>query len=296
MTKKLIGISGFIFTVIFCLAFIGNDNHVQKSDGGPPYNTKAPGEKTCSGTEGANSCHSGGIPDNSGPGTPSILFSGGTTYVPGQTYTITPGIAHPTLNRFGFQIVSLKDSDNLYTGTIIPIDTNKTRVQQPTWGSYQDRIYIMHRSAGSYPTTPNLGQWSYKWVAPPYNQGKISFYACFLAANNDNQNDGGDQTYYKKITINPSAIGIDAVNESNIGCSVYPNPASELLTVELSDLKEKDLEISILNMQGKLVKMKKMSGNKETIDVGRLEKGLYSVVISKGSHTILSIKKVVINN
>src|SRR5437016_930850 len=106
MTKKFPGIAFLFFTVIISVAFVGNDNQVQKSDGGPPYNTNAPGEKTCSGVEGANSCHSGGIPDNSGPGTPSIVFSGGTTYVPGQTYTITPTIYHPTRNRFGFQIVS----------------------------------------------------------------------------------------------------------------------------------------------------------------------------------------------
>ena len=295
MAKKLIGISSLFFIVIICLAFEGNNNQVQKSDGGPPYNTNAPGEKTCSGAEGANSCHSGGIPDNSGPGTPSILFSGGTTYVPGQTYTITPKIFHPTRSRFGFQIVSLKDSNNAFIGTITLIDTNVTRQQQPTWGSYQDRIFVMHRLAGSYATSPNTSTWTYKWTAPSYNAGNISFYACFNAVNNNNVNDPGDETYYKKITINPSAIGIAPVNESKIDFSFYPNPANEMITVEFNDLKAQGVTISVMDLQGKIVKKIVAQNTKEVIETRELENDVYSIVVTE-NQKILSVKKVVIQH
>jgi hypothetical protein len=252
MAKKLIGISSLFFIMVFCAAFIGNDS-VQKSDGGPPYNTNAPGEKTCSGAEGANSCHSGSIPDNSGPGTPSILFSGGTTYAPGQTYTITPTIFHPTRNRFGFQIVSLKDSNNAFVGTITLIDTNVTRQQQPNWGSYQDRIFVMHRVAGSYATGPNTGSWTYKWTAPSYNAGNISFYACFNAVNNNNINDAGDETYYTKITITPSAVGITEVPLDNVHVSIYPNPCTEYVYLYYSLIAGTSLKAELINMEGKFV-------------------------------------------
>ncbi len=254
MAKKIVLIAFFFIVIGASLAFIGDVNKVMKSDGGPPYNTNAPGEKTCSGAEGANGCHSGGIADNSGPATTSIVFSGGTTYVPGQTYTITPTISHPTRNRFGFQIVSLKDSTNLFVGTITLIDTNKTRMQQPTWGSYQDRIFTMHRLAGSYPTSSNTGQWSYKWTAPPFNQGKISFYACFLAANNNNTNDAGDETYYTKITINPATTGmIENKEEEGISVSVYPNPASTFVTLSYIFNKPSIIKSDLINIEGKLV-------------------------------------------
>jgi hypothetical protein len=254
VAKKIVLIAVFFIVIGASLAFIGDGNKTLKSDGGPPYNTNAPGEKTCSGAEGANGCHSGGIPDNSGPATTSIIFSGGTTYVPGQTYTITPTISHPSRNRFGFQIVSLKDSNNLFVGTINLIDTNKTRMQQPTWGSYQDRIFTMHRLAGSYPTSPNTGQWSYKWTAPPYNQGKISFYACFLAANNNNTNDGGDETYYAKITINAATSGI-IENKETEGISVYPNPASTFVTLSYIFNKPSLIRSDLINIEGKLVQI-----------------------------------------
>ncbi len=286
MTKKLIGIATLFFILIFCAAFIGNDS-VQKSDGGPPYNTNAPGEKTCSGVEGANSCHSGGIPDNSGPGTPSILFSGGTTYVPGQTYTITPKIYHPTRNRFGFQIVSISDNNGAFEGTVSLIDTNKTRMQIPTWGSYQDRNFVMHRLAGSYPTIANTGSWTYKWTAPSANVGNISFYACFNAVNNNNTNDGGDETYYTKITINPSAVGIAEISSDNIRISVYPNPCSEYVYLFYSLTGSTSLKAELINLEGKfaqsLIQEKTVFGlYSEKIELPEVPVGMYFIKSNVG--------------
>ena len=253
MTKKIINIGSLLVVVALCVAFEGNNNKVQKSDGGPPYNTNAPGDKSCSGAEGANNCHGGGIPDNSGPGTPSILFSGGTVYVPGQTYTITPKIYHSTLMRFGFQIVSLKDSTNMFIGTPTLIDTNLTRMQQPTWGTGQDRKYVMHRLAGSYPSIANTGKWIYKWTAPSTNVGNISFYACYLAANNNNTNDAGDQTYWAKITISPSSVGIAQLNEPNPTISVYPNPAQDFINLTYTFNQPINIKADLINMEGKVI-------------------------------------------
>ncbi len=274
MSKKHFISAVFFVVIIACFSFIGDNTSVLKSDGGPPYNTNAPLEKTCSGIEGANACHSGGIPDNSGPGTPSILFSGGTTYVPGVTYTVTPTITHPNRNRFGFQIVSLTDNNNLFSGTINLLDTAKTRQQQPTWGPGQDRIFVMHRLAGSYPTTPNLGQWSYQWTAPATNVGNISFYACFNAANNDNTNDPGDETYYAKITLTPSAVGIASIDKDALVFSVYPNPASSLITLQSVT---KLGTVIIYNSLGEIVFQKPSSNFKEEIDISGLPSGNYVV-------------------
>src|ERR1051326_7946728 len=104
----------------------GDPHDVTKSGGGPPNNTNAPGEKTCSGSEGTNSCHSGGIPDNSGPATGTITSSGGTMYVPGQTYTITCSITHATRMRFGFQCTARRLSNNTVGGAITVTDATDT--------------------------------------------------------------------------------------------------------------------------------------------------------------------------
>jgi hypothetical protein len=252
MANKLVKISSLIVMIALCVAFIGHDN-VHKSAGAPVYVTNAPGEQTCSSPEGTNPCHGGGIPDNSGAGTPSILFSGGTIYVPGQTYTVTAKITHPVSNRFGFEIVSLKDSNNAFVGTLALIDPNKTQTVQPTIGSFLDRIYVTHQLIGTYPTTSHVGLWTYKWTAPPYNVGNISFYACYNAANNNNTNDAGDETYWAKITLTPSAIGIEQVNKNSFNISVYPNPAKDFVNIEYEFNTPANVKADLINIEGKIV-------------------------------------------
>ncbi len=242
-----------VVTIIFLTSFDSLD--VMKSNGGPPYNTKAPGEKTCSGVEGSNSCHSGGIADNAGTATKSITFSGGTNYIAGQTYTVTVSISHPSRNRFGFQIVSLKNGSNANIGTVALTDTNRTRSQIPTYGSYQTRNYVMHILGGSYGTS-NACTWSYSWTAPSTNQGAITFYACLMAANGNNTNDSGDQTYYTQLTINPSITGVfEDNNENSNDIIIYPNPVKNSFTINYKLTKPSLFKAELLDAQGKLVQL-----------------------------------------
>ena len=271
-------IGGLVALVVFS-AFT---HDTKKSGGGPPYNTRAPGDQTCSGIEGTNSCHSGGIPDNSGAATTSITFSGGTVYVPGQTYTVTVHVQHPTRIRYGFQCVSILNSTLTNAGTSTLLDTSRTRMQTPTWGSYQDRNYIMHIAGGTYSNTsnPNQNTWSYKWVAPATNVGGITFYACFLASNNNGTNDPGDETYYNSLVINASPTGInDPTPFATV--KVYPNPAMECLTVS-SQQNDLPVEwVGILDLQGrKLMELKNNSiTSNMDIHIGQLPSGEYLVQV-----------------
>lgn len=281
MTNKLFKIAGLGVAVAMCISFAGNEN-TQKSAGAPMCVTNAPGEQTCSGKEGTKSCHSGGIADNSGPGTPSILFSGGSIYVPGETYTITAMINHPISNRFGFEMVSLKDSNNAFTGSIALIDPTKTQTEQSATCSFPDRVYVTHQLAGTYPTTTHLGQWTYQWTAPSYNAGNISFYACFLAADNNNTNDPGDETYWKKITITPSAVGIAENKSGNIHVAVYPNPCSEYVYLCYYLYQPVSVKAELLSTEGKLVQTliseRNASGSyTEKVAIQDLPKGMYLI-------------------
>lgn len=293
MKKQYFFPAVFSVVILSCFAFVGGNYIVLKSDGHPPYNTNAPSEKTCSGPEGTNACHSGGIPDNSGPGTPSIGFSGGSVYVPGQTYTVTPTISHPNRNRFGFQTVSLEDNTNTFAGNISLIDSNLTQKAQPTWGPGQDRVFMMHRLMGSYPTIPNLGQWTYRWTAPLTSVGTISFYACFNAANNNNVNDSGDETYWAKITISPSAVGIGSNKE--IVFSVYPNPASEVVHIDIPDSRGKALSIELMNLQGKIVRSILATSEKNILELKGVENSIYFILIRNTSGRLLTAEKIVVD-
>ncbi|MFI5151101.1 MAG: choice-of-anchor V domain-containing protein [Bacteroidia bacterium] len=255
----------------------------RKSGGGPPYNTNAPGDQTCSGVEGTNACHSGGIPDNSGTANTFITFSGGTSYVPGQTYTVTVQVTHPTRIRFGFQIVSILNSTLTNAGTVTLLDTTRTRAQIPNWGSYQDRKYVMHIAAGTYSNTsnPNQNAWSYKWKAPSSNVGKITFYACFLASNNNGTNDPGDETYYNSLVIDYSPTGIPALNNAATSVKIYPNPSTNELT---ADTQQDDLPVEslgVMNLQGRmLLEQRNASASSQmNIHLGYLPGGEYILQI-----------------
>ncbi len=247
--KKLHIISFILVTAITFLF----SSLIGKSDGGPPYNTKAPGEKSCSGTEGANSCHSGGIADNAGSGTPSIIFDNGNkTYIPGQTYQVKPRITHPTFEKFGFQIVSLRNSDNKFAGTITLNDTAKTRMQKPTWGSAQDRNFVMHRLAGTAAVSANTGEWSYSWKAPATNQGDITFYACYLAANGNGTNEKADQTYYTKLVVSPFNNIEPAVAAKPV-IAVFPNPAKDNINISFNLATAQNIDFTIIDLNGKTI-------------------------------------------
>lgn len=63
--------------------------------------------------------------------------------------------------------------------------------------------------------------------------------------------------------------------------SIYPNPASEMLTLNIEDLGAGDLTLNIYNVMGTLVKSEllkqSISGNQLQINIGDLSNGFYMV-------------------
>ena len=272
--------------------FRNSDPHsALKSMGGPPYNTNAPGEKTCSGVEGASPCHSGGIPDNSGPATVSIISSGGTLYVPGQTYTITPTIVHPSRTRFGFQFTALRAGNNANAGDIQITDTTNTWSQFPSYGSYQTREYALHKKVGTY-FASTTGSWSFRWQAPATNVGNIKMYACFNAANNNND-ETGDECYFTTITLTPSATGIADPYAISSRINIFPNPAKEYFNLELAGNEYGAVSVDLYSLDGKLLmnclEKENASGRStETVFLeGRVQPGVYFVKVSFSGQVIL---------
>lgn len=290
MKKNILIVNLIFLASLGFISFTVLDNSsphdTMKSSGGPPYNTNAPGEKTCSGTEGTNSCHSGGIPDNSGPATCTITSTGGTLYVPGQTYTITCSVTHPTRTEFGFQASVRRLSTNVVAGNIVITDANKTYLHPVTYGSCQTCQFICHKGTGiSFPG--KTGSWSFQWTAPATNVGNVRIYACFNATNNNN-NETGDEIYFTNLTLTPSAVGVNEL-EYLYAVNVSPNPSMGEFSVatETGDKKE----FSIYNVQGKLVESKISTDEVNWFDLRNQPKGLYFVKISIGDKT--TVKKII---
>lgn len=76
---------------------------------------------------------------------------------------------------------------------------------------------------------------------------------CYLAANNNNTNDSGDETYWKKITITPSNIGIANINGNNPNFSISPIPANEFINLTFVLNGSAVIKTDLMNIEGKII-------------------------------------------
>lgn len=71
-------------------------------------------------------------------------------------------------------------------------------------------------------------------------------------------------------------VGIKELKDESLKLSVYPNPASSIITIELEMMNEKEIEISILDVLGKEVIHNSLSSTHHfQIDVSGLPNGIY---------------------
>lgn len=152
--------------------------------GGPPLGfTGAPDEGTCIG------CHyTFGQPNVPGSGGSVALSGLPATYSPGQTYTVTVTVVHPTARRWGFETTPIDAAGTSSTvGTLTILDQVRTIKREA--GA---RTYISHYAAdnapasedGTYPGKAGSNSWTFNWTAPPASTGDVTFYAVGNAANN----------------------------------------------------------------------------------------------------------------
>jgi hypothetical protein len=89
-----------------------------------------------------------------------------------------------------------------------------------------------------------------------------------------------------------------SVNDKTLGSiKVFPNPATEVLFVSISDAKTNTATVSLLDINGKLISQQQASNTDLfsgiAIPVNNLPKGLYLLNVSGGQNSIT--KKIVID-
>lgn len=81
--------------------------------------------------------------------------------------------------------------------------------------------------------------------------------------------------------------------EKKVSYSVYPNPATNLLTVDVSNI-ESNTVLKIYDIVGKEVKSIELINGKNQMDVSNLNSGIYFYTIFKDNKSIIETKKLVI--
>jgi hypothetical protein len=88
-----------------------------------------------------------------------------------------------------------------------------------------------------------------------------------------------------------SITDIDELTVSNMGLKVFPNPATDRLTIDVADAADKQLSYKLINMEGQLISQGIVNYSQTDIDLNGTVNGLYFLQIS-GKNKPLSVFKI----
>lgn len=217
---------------------------------------------------GCGSCHG-----STASPTTTVTFTGVPAggYTPGTTYPVTMTINNATMPKCGF---------DLYV-------TGGTLSGNPTGTTLSGGNQIRHNT----PLTMTSGVYTcnFNWVAPAAG-GTVTVKVVANAVNGNGTDDSGDKWNTAQFTLTqaPNAVS-DVTNEV---ASVYPNPATESLTIDtknqapiarvfITGLSGQKVAVPVANNQGKL-----------TLSVEALAAGFYQIsYVQNGSVRHISFVK-----
>ena len=108
----------------------------------------------------------------------------------------------------------------------------------------------------------------------------------FITANGSNGTiTQGLQQPYEILVLS----GIE-ISEINLSVSVFPNPTSDIITLSVKDLSTENLSYALYDLQGKLIKKDKLSGNETAITMGDLSNASYLIMVTDNKKEIKTFR------
>jgi hypothetical protein len=176
------------------------------------------------------------------------------------------------------------DTNYISTGYSSPKLIDSNGVYQLFVGSYTGKIYQFTNIDG------NLnGQFSpvYSTVANLWDGGKCAF--ALADINNDNQpemilgNLSGGIAYFSSDTLLNDTSTTNSLNHKQTNFSIYPNPASNKLTIESNEIGI----IKIKNLLGKTIYKAKKSNYLLEVNTSHFANGIYILQLNGMSSKVL---------
>ncbi len=251
-----------LFLFFICLlsfALMSNSGGRANASNSSPGATGAPGDgnQTC----GSSGCHSQGALDISQ--LIEILDANDevvNSYIAGQQYKLrVTNTSADNAPGFGFQMVSLIDSDNSFHNA---------------WSDEGDGVHIINKSGKSYAEhnqASTSGVWEVMWTAPAENSGDVTFYA---AGNAVNLNGGtsGDGSTTSSLTVSED-MSSSVSNPEGFDFNISPNPTSDFITVTAS--ANETLTVEFIQMDGKVLFSESMNSDVRSFDLSTYTSGVY---------------------
>ena len=273
-----------ILVFIFGLSVLFVQFTYKKSAGAHPGSTGAPGDNTCA----KAGCHTGAAVVYNDTAVNKLIFSEpDSSYLPGQTYTITIKTFNPTKQRFGFEFQAITDATSLEAGTVVITDLVRTHEVTHMVGS-DFRTSVTHNTVGTPELSPGYNEWTFDWTAPATNVGDIVFYYATNSTNNNNAVTG-DRIFNNtfRLKISPMFYINELVDVS--ATTVYYNSESNFIALNYNLKKENKVSVRVYDSFGREVfkqnSVSKTAGeqNDELSFKNRPKAGVYYVNILIGN-------------
>lgn len=232
-------------------------------------NTGSPGEKNCGECHGSNNQSGGSISITS-----NIPASG---YKPDSTYTVEVTVARAGLGLFGMGVECLTNSTNANAGLFIITNANETQILTAGNG----RKNVTHKLNGG--AASNSKTFTFDWKAPVAGTGTVTFYGAGVAGNGNN-NDSGDFPYFSTLSATENTTSALDLSVQNQLVSLYPNPATDWMSVKNQEGKVKS--IAIYDLNGKVVLQQNID-TQTKLFVKPLPSGLYAVRCLDGQGNVM---------
>ena len=85
-------------------------------------------------------------------------------------------------------------------------------------------------------------------------------------------------------------VGIEQAKDINLICTAYPNPTTDLLTLEVEIADNENLFYQLYEIKGKLLVSKRLIDNKTTISMANLAPAAYFLKITDNQKVVKTFK------
>jgi len=85
-------------------------------------------------------------------------------------------------------------------------------------------------------------------------------------------------------------VGIEQARDINLICTIYPNPATDLLTLKVENAADEKLYFQLYDIMGKLLVSKKLIDSKTTISMEDIPPAIYFLKVTDNQKVVKTFK------
>ncbi len=259
----------FIYTT-FCLllgATLWMSNSLGRAAGGG-------GNATVAGC-GGGSCHKGGT--FQGKTTLSVKKNGAevTKYSPGETYDVS-FLVEKTAGAaafFGFQMTASVGTKDAGVFSAVAAGAN-SEAQISTLGT---RTFVEHKLKMA------SGAVNMKWTAPAKGTGNVTFFAVGNIVDGKSGNAGDSPIAPINVVLAEGSVSALELPTWASSITLTPNPANEVAMLNIQSNENKNLDVQIFDLNGKVFSTRNAAVNAGEnyipLEISDLAKGIYLLTV-----------------